>query len=177
MNDKNTEKEVRASRLLALSRAEEWAGELKKHVEQFEQLMREQVGPKSLALHMGVVRSRRSAQAWYAACLGTEHDDPERQDALASSRTWEYSDATAQSDAMWAQADAIHRNAEKVARLADRLCASLTTAYPAEEGQPDEVRCPECGGLGGGHSPVHERYPEGGSGFNRLCSRAGGESK
>lgn len=42
-----------------------------------------------------------------------------------------------------------------------------------------ETRCRECGGLKGGHGLVHERYPQGGGGVNRMCSRAteAGESK
>lgn len=32
--------------------------------------------------------------------------------------------------------------------------------------------CPECGGTNGQHGLVHRRYPEGGGGTNRPCSRA-----
>lgn len=38
-------------------------------------------------------------------------------------------------------------------------------------GQPGEARCPECGALGGAHGFVHVRYPQGGGGWNRPCSR------
>jgi hypothetical protein len=37
-----------------------------------------------------------------------------------------------------------------------------------------EQRCPECGTIAPGHSTVHDRYPEGGGGVNRPCSRSNG---
>lgn len=37
-----------------------------------------------------------------------------------------------------------------------------------------EQRCTECGTISPGHSTVHERYPEGGGGINRPCSRSNG---
>jgi len=42
-----------------------------------------------------------------------------------------------------------------------------------------EPRCPECLGENGNHNQLHKRYPEGGGGANRRCSKApkAGESK
>lgn len=132
--EKNVQ-EVRAERLLGLSRAEQWAGELEKHVEAFELLMRERIGPKELSFCMGIVRTRRNAQAWYAVGEDTTDRTAESNPFSGPADTWEYETARAQADAMWSQADAIHRNAEKVARLADRVCEALTAAYPHEVGE------------------------------------------
>jgi hypothetical protein len=61
-----------------------------------------------------------------------------------------------------------------IAALAHALAdarADITAEAPAAE-----RRCPECGTIAPGHSTVHERYPEGGGGTNRPCSRSNGAS-
>lgn len=61
--------------------------------------------------------------------------------------------------------DGVNTARKLIGEQRDAIAAELDTA---------EDRCPECGGLGGGHSPVHERHATGGGGVNRPCPRTEG---
>lgn len=78
----------------------------------------------------------------------------------------DYAAARLRSERELALADLTRNTAVLVHALAD---ARLDVT-----GDTPEQRCPECGGLRGAHSTVHARYPEGGGGVNRPCSRMNG---
>lgn len=67
-------------------------------------------------------------------------------------------------------ADLTRNTTVLVHALADARVDRVAEAPVAEQ------RCPECGTIAPGHSTVHERYPEGGGGTNRPCSRAAAAS-
>lgn len=68
--------------------------------------------------------------------------------------------------------------AEREMQLADLTRNTAVLVHALADSRVDvpdegaEQRCPECGTIAPGHSTVHERYPEGGGGTNRPCSRA-----
>lgn len=69
-------------------------------------------------------------------------------------------------------ADITRNTAVLVMALAD---SRVDVGAAADDPRPPaEQRCTECGTIAPGHSTVHERYPEGGGGTNRPCSRATG---